>query len=80
MFIWECGGALPLVEIYWHEFVNKLVECETPDSIYPKTRFFVVGNVFKFIIGVVEDDNLVLTAHVSFSLIYTLVTQPSLKI
>jgi len=57
MFIWECGGALPLVEIYWHEFVNKLVECETPDSIYLKTRSFVVGNVFKFIIGVVEDDN-----------------------
>jgi len=27
-FIWECGGALPLLEIWWHEFVNKLVERE----------------------------------------------------
>ena len=25
-FIWECRGALPLVEIWSHEFVNKLVE------------------------------------------------------
>ena len=46
-----------MVEVYWHEFVNKLVECETPDSIHLKTRSFVIGNVFKFIIGVVEDDN-----------------------
>ena len=27
-FICECGGAFPLVEIWWHEFVNKLVEQE----------------------------------------------------
>ena len=27
-FIWECGGALPLVEIWSHEFVNNLVESE----------------------------------------------------
>ena len=25
-FIWECGEALPLVEIWRHEFLNKLVE------------------------------------------------------
>ena len=30
-FIWECGirRALPLVETWWHEFVNKLVEWES---------------------------------------------------
>ena len=27
-FIWECGGALPLAEIWSHEFVNKFVEWE----------------------------------------------------
>ena len=27
-FVWECGGALPLVEIWSHEFVKKLVEYE----------------------------------------------------
>ena len=31
--IWECGGALPLVEIWWHKFVNKLVEWE--EFIHP---------------------------------------------
>ena len=33
--IWECGGALPLVEIWSHEFVNKLVEWEAfIDSVW----------------------------------------------
>ena len=27
-FVWECGGALPLVEIWSHEFVKKIVEYE----------------------------------------------------
>ena len=32
-FIGECRGALPWLEIWWHEFVNKLVEWEA--FLYP---------------------------------------------
>ena len=26
--MWECEGALPLAQMWWHEFVNKLVKWE----------------------------------------------------
>ena len=46
--------------------MNKVVECEAPDLIFPKTRFFVISNVSKFTIGVYEGDNLVPIARAVF--------------
>ena len=52
--------------------MNELVECEAPDLIYQFLSFISqrqgssFGNVFKFTIGVVEDDNLVLIGRAVF--------------